>query len=382
MRLAAGLTAPVLENDFERYLWDGAVTAAGLNPYAVAPAEARDGGPGWRRLAAVAGDLPARINHPDLKTVYPPTAQAAFALAHLVRPWSLGAWRAVLAAFDLAALGLLALLLRLAGRSPGRLLVYWWNPLLVKEVYNSAHVDVVALPLVLLALLLALRGRPAGTGGVLGLAAGVKLWPALLLPAFLRRAAGGRWSAGAAGGLAFAVAAAVLAVPVVAGGLDPSSGLVAYADRWEMNDGPFMLVLWGWRGLLGSAGGAAPALARATVAAVVAVLAARAALAPPGGPAETASRALVPVAALFLLGPTQFPWYFTWMLPLLVFRPSPGLLAYTALLPLYYWRFAWEARGRVPVFDDGIVWVEHAPVLAILAWEWYRARARRAGGGA
>jgi hypothetical protein len=38
-------------------------------------------------------------------------------------------------------------------------LVYWWNPLLVKETFNSGHLDVIAFPFVLEALLLNLRKK-------------------------------------------------------------------------------------------------------------------------------------------------------------------------------------------------------------------------------
>ena len=37
MRLLQFGSEPVLEDDYNRYLWDGAVVAAGINPYSVAP---------------------------------------------------------------------------------------------------------------------------------------------------------------------------------------------------------------------------------------------------------------------------------------------------------------------------------------------------------
>ena len=40
-RLALFASEPILEDDYQRYLWDGAVTAAGHNPFAVAPQDAR-----------------------------------------------------------------------------------------------------------------------------------------------------------------------------------------------------------------------------------------------------------------------------------------------------------------------------------------------------
>ena len=61
-----------------------------------------------------------------------------------------------------------------------------------------------------------------------------------------------------------------------------------------------------------------------------------------------------------------------WLLPLLALTPRLSLLSLTALLPLYYLRFYFEARGEPGRFDHGVVWIEHLPVLALLVWEWLR----------
>ena len=74
-------STPVLEDDFYRYLWDGAVIAGGMNPYEFAPAQiaAPDAPVALQRLAIEAGGVFERINHPELKTIYPPVAQFWFA---------------------------------------------------------------------------------------------------------------------------------------------------------------------------------------------------------------------------------------------------------------------------------------------------------------
>ena len=89
---------------------------------------------------------------------------------------------------------------------------------------------------------------------------------------------------------------------------------------------------------------------------------------------EACTRWLIVVAALFLLSPTQFPWYYTWVVPFLALVPRLSLLTFTALLPLYYLRFLLDARGLAHWFDHGVVWIEHAPVWLLLGWEWRRQR--------
>ncbi|MGE3528309.1 MAG: hypothetical protein AB7G54_02645, partial [Methyloceanibacter sp.] len=126
-RLVLFASEPILEDDYQRYLWDGAVTASGANPYALSPKEARAQEGPLGQLARESGDVVRRINHPELRTVYPPVTQAAFALAYTLKPWSLAAWRSVLLICDLTTLVLIVLLLREVGRSPLWSALYWWN---------------------------------------------------------------------------------------------------------------------------------------------------------------------------------------------------------------------------------------------------------------
>ena len=380
MRVVMLPSTPVLEDDFNRYLWDGAVVSHGINPYAHAPiaaTEPEDGTPpALVALAAGSGRIAERINNPTLRSIYPPVAQAAFALAYRLDPWSLEAWRAVLMAFDLATLGLLLALLRRLGRSPLWVALYWWNPLVVKELFNSAHMDALVMPFVLGALWLAMRGRNVWASGALALAAGVKLWPVLLLPIVLRPLLGhgAKLTAALA---AFAVPLGLMAVPVLVAGLDATSGFVAYGGSWQMNDAPFMALAWlngALLDLVGVGSDAADGLTRMLVGLAVVGLAIALNRTAAEAPAELCRRSLIIVAALFLLGPAPFPWYYAWLVPLLVLAPVTSLLTLTALLPLYYLRFYLDTRDQAAVFDHGVVWLEYLPVLALLAREWLVAR--------
>lgn len=380
MRAVFLFSTPVLEDDFYRYLWDGAVAASGENPFAYAPDEVVMAdetsalSPQLRQLAATGEETLWRINHSDLRTIYPPVAQAAFALAYWLAPWQLWAWRLVLFGFDLATLGLLALFFRRWQLPLVGLTVYWWNPLVVMQSYNAAHMDAVVLPFVLGALWLAISGRQVWAAGVLGLAVGAKVWPVLLLPVLLRsllarpvRLAGAL--------VVFAAVSAAMFWPVYRAGLNQSSGFTAYSQSWEMNDALFMALLWPFK-QFGKWQGWEPRTGQLTVRLITALLLAgllvwlirRAAV----SEIELAERCLWLVAGLFLLSPAQFPWYALWFIPLLALRPRWSLLWLSALLPLYYLRFYFSARGKVAVFDHGIVWVEYVPVWLLMAREWYR----------
>jgi hypothetical protein len=379
MRLAMLPSIPILEDDFHRYLWDGAVVAKGVNPYAHAPAAALSdrAPPELVELAKQAGTIAERINHPQLRTIYPPVAQAAFGFAHLLEPWSLTAWRATLLGSDLLALALLAALLRALHRSPLWAALYWWNPLVVKELFNSAHTEALLLPFLLGALLLAIHARPVLAAASLALAAGVKAWPVLLLPTLLGAPARRRTLLGAG---VFALLVALLSLPILRAGIDPTSGFVAYTRAWELNDALFRIVTWIAAHTLALSGGPehyANWLARALIGTLLVVLSFWLNRERAADGAELCRRSLVVIAVLFLVLPTQFPWYYVWLVPFLAVFPRYSLLLLTALLPLYYLRYYLDARGQVEWFDYGIVWIEYAPVWLLLAYEWRSGRARR-----
>ena len=370
--VAAGLAArlilfssePILEDDYQRYLWDGAMTASGLNPYAYAPKAVMEGG-ATHPLAAIAassGLVFERIGHAELTTIYPPLAQGAFALAHRIAPFSLTAWRGVLLVFDLATLALIVAGLKALARSSQWAVLYWWNPIVIKELFNGAHMDGLVPPFVLLALLLAQR-RPLLATAAVGAAFGIKLWPVLLLPLIWRPLLGDWRRLGAAGGV-FVPFAIVTLWPQIAAGLDRQAGIVAYASSWSRNSALTPAL----EALARSAGGGAHAALAARGLIAVALAAAVVALAwrPVATLDDLMRRATLAVGALLLLLPAQYPWYSIWLAPLLAINPIPGFLLLPAVLPLYELYFYFAAREMPDVFNHYVVWAIWIPVWAML----------------
>lgn len=294
LRAAAWPSRPILEDDFHRYLWDGAASSAGASPYRFAPGQILGGDatvPERLRLEALSGGATvAQINHPALTTIYPPVAQAAFLLAHVIAPFDLDAWKSVLLVADAATAFLLFRLLAALGLPHTLLAVYWWNPLLVKETFNSAHMDVLLLPFLLGALLMRIRRRPFPTAALLALATGVKLWPVLLAPLllapWLRRPERRPLVP-----LAYATLTGLLLLPMLAARW-AHSGLAGYTERWEMNDALFAALSW-LAGLVPGLAGAAPMLLRVALAAALAALAGIVGARDSGSPAALARGAQV-----------------------------------------------------------------------------------------
>lgn len=381
MRLMLLPSEPLLENDYLRYLWDGGVVAAGGNPFAHAPQSILEGAApdALQRLAGESQGLLESVTYPELRSIYPPVSQAAFLLANWLEPWSLMAWRTVILGCDLASLWLLMTLLRELRRPLAWAAVYWCNPLLVKEFFNSAHMDAVLVPFLLAALLLAVRSRGTWAAAALAVAAGCKVWPALLLPTVLRPHLAA-WRGMAKSLLVFALLALLFAAPIVVTGLTRDSGFVAYGQSWQRNAAAFALLAWSSAQLLDvfslewlDAGRLARFMVALTVAAAAVGVNWRAA----HDRIEIVRRCLFIAALLFLLSPTQYPWYFSWILPFLAILPSLPLLLLTALLPLYYLRFYFEATAFRDSAEMLLPWLQFGPVFALLAWQWLQAKVGR-----
>lgn len=378
MRLLQFGAVPVLEDDYNRYLWDGAVTVSGHNPYRVSPqATAEDEGTpaDLMTLRDQAGPVFEGINYPEYRTIYPPVAQAAFALSHLVAPFSLDGWRATLLVLELAALGVLIAILKRFGRSPLWAALYWWNPVVIKELANSAHMEpVLVLPL-LAGVWMVLVSRPLWATGFLAVAAGVKLWPMALGAALFRRSLGDWRLLAMAAGLA-ALLLGLFAWPVLHAGLGADSGFVAYAQKWQASSAVFLVAQW-LVNLLPSAllfGIEASAAARALLVIVLAgsfavILKRRA-----DDRLETVHQMFLLAAALYLLSPSQFPWYFVWIAPFLCLFPVRGLILAGTVLPLHYVYFHFAARDLEDTYRFGVVWLIWLPVWALLAWDGLRSR--------
>src|SRR5450631_1536145 len=75
VRIPFVLLSPVLSDDVWRHRWDGRVAAAGIDPYRFAPAGLADSPFADRDFA--------KINHPEVPTVYGPVAQGLLAILAL-----------------------------------------------------------------------------------------------------------------------------------------------------------------------------------------------------------------------------------------------------------------------------------------------------------
>ena len=409
-----------------------------------------------------------QVSYPELPTIYPPVSQWVFTCAAWTTPSPataaehLTVMKIWLTVFDLAALAVLIALLQRTGMHPGWNVAWGWCPLVVKEFANSGHLDSIAVLLTIATVLCAVRAAFAPvdvrrrtstafrsgvvTGVLLGLAIGAKLYPLVLVPLlitlFWRRCDRISVLATLASvtlvalivlspmWIGFASApvspeknqtqpttnAPMMAPPPVPGidaqPQDPSGGLKAFLNRWEMNDFLFMILVENLRSFrdkppeqrpwfvivpegvrsaleerLSSAWALDPASATFRIARIItlfifliiAAYCVRKAIRSNDAAAWLESVFLT-LAWFWLLAPTQFPWYWCWALVFIPYARSPAWLWLAGCSLYYYTRFwlGWHYSSPVPgTRYDGshfyyfiAPWITYGPWFLWLAADW------------
>lgn len=198
LQVAAIGATPKSSDDVYRYVWDAKVQLSGTDPYRYVPSAPQLAAlrspalfpPGNDCYWRLSDGQCTKINRPEVRTAYPPVAEAAFVL---VRLGSLGMTDSPIPPKIFGALGAVALSLLLAWwarreRRPVWTVAVWaWCPVTAVEIGNTAHIDWLAALLSVAALVLSRERRPGLAGLALGAAIATKLYPGLLLPSLLRR---------------------------------------------------------------------------------------------------------------------------------------------------------------------------------------------------
>lgn len=341
---------PIASDDIFRYMWDGKLIAHGINPYAYAPQDIRLD---WLASA----DLPGRVNHPGLGTVYPPLAELFFLLSYLLFGESVVGCKLLMVMMDIVTIVLFVVLLRKTGRPLWFIVLYAWSPLPVLYGALDGHVDIVGIPFLVILLLSSVRSRVFAAALATAGMALVKLHPILVAPLIARLRSGWKGISAAA----LSVVIFVLCYVPFRGHLAEELGwLAAFGRRWEFNGGVFTVAYW----LTGDNEKAHLVLSILLAVWICWLIFRKIPL------TEAVFLALV---GLVLLGPVVHPWYLLWLSAILVVRWSPSVfifLGLSALSNIVVWRYV--ATG---VWEDDplLVGIQYIPFVLIAAWEIFAA---------
>jgi len=351
-RLSILFAPPYLSDDIYRYVWDGRVQAAGINPYRYIPAAPE--------LAHLRDEpIYPKINRKDwAHTIYPPVAQVVFLLTTRISE-SVTWMKATMLLFELITIWAVAQLLTLLGRPRQLLLMYAWHPLVVWEFAGSGHVDASSICFIALALLAWQKRSDLGAGVALACATLVKLFPVVLVPAILKR---DRW-----------LIAPILAVTIIAGYLvylsvGPAAvfgSLPGYTQERGLFTGQQFYAL----SLAHKLGLELPSLAY-----LIAVMLVMSALGlwvlVRGRSEDYLKHALVLATATTVLFAPHFSWYFCWLALFLCFTPRLSIFYLTIASLLLYATWLGDSAGEMFLINSLI----YLPALLIGIIEFFRGR--------
>jgi hypothetical protein len=338
----------VLSKDMYRYIWDGRVQHYGINPY-LYPPQADE----LKNLRD--NQIFPNINRKDYPTLYPAGAQIFFRIFYVLAGDSVTAYKGIMVFFDILTLMVLTAMLRAYGFKASRIIVYAWNPLVIFEIAYSGHLEGLTVFLMASALYLYALHKKIPAIIMLALSAGVKLYPALLLAAFLNR--GDRIK----GIITFSATTTLLYLPFLGAGGKISGFLPVYLKN------PYESFNLGLKYLLM---GLLPGLdyyLLSLVFIIALVIVGLIVFLKDKENIEVIRYAYLLAGSLMILMPASLhPWYVILIIPFLVIYPNPAWLIFTCTVSLSYLKYT-SPQGIMPTW---ILLIEYLPLFALLAARW------------
>ncbi|MBC5772915.1 DUF2029 domain-containing protein [Pontibacter sp. KCTC 32443] len=371
-RLILLAATPLLSDDYFRFIWDGRLMAAGINPYLHLPEYFVQEG-----AVAVAGineALYLKLNSPEYYSVYPPVAQAIFWLSAKLSPesicGSIVTIRVMIIAAEILSILLLLRLLRKMGLPDGYVLLYALNPLVILELTGNLHLEALMIFFVLLGLYQLFYQRVVWAGCAFGLAIGVKLLPLLFLPFMWRKLGFKRfvYFLTAVGLTLLVVSFPLINLEVIE---HMAKSVNLYFQRFEFNASVYYLMRWAGIQLTGynQIAVIGPFLSLVTFAIVVTM----AAVKKLGSVKRLMGYMAAALAVYLLLATTVHPWYITTLVALTAASLFRFAIAWSGLAILSYAAYRTSSFNE----DTALITLEYTLVLLWLLVELYLYRQRR-----
>jgi alpha-1,6-mannosyltransferase len=346
---------PTLSDDLQRYRWEGKVQANGWNPYAIAPNDPR--------LAHFRDKYYEIMPGREIPAIYPPVTELVFRATWKFFPGPT-AFKTPFAAADVLVMLVLAWMFRNEKDRGFRLAVYAWNPLVIVEFAGSGHNDVLALLGIVCGLAL-IKKRPVLANVPIALGTMAKVFPAVLLPVWIRRAG---WPEKRAGWWAAVLAVASMLVMLAPywNALDVLRANLTYYEATWKNYHASLYTVIDW---LTGGKTKIPALVGALSSWGLAFWLA-------SKRADPARAAYLLIGTILAFAPNGYSWYLTWIVPLLCFFPNPAWLMLTVLEFLSYNVLIGYGILGIFKFDPLMQWLVYAPFYFLLLGHWIYSRKR------
>ncbi len=175
LRLLFINTIPIGSDDIYRYMWDGKIQAAGINPYLYAPNHPA-------LIDFHSNILPDNVNFPDMKTIYFPLSQWLFFLGYLLSGESVWGYKLLILIAELLTIFSIYELLKHLGINIKYILLYALCPLSIIHFALDAHLDAFGFPMILFSMLFYLKNKKIISSVLLGLSLSIKPVGLVFLP--------------------------------------------------------------------------------------------------------------------------------------------------------------------------------------------------------
>jgi alpha-1,6-mannosyltransferase len=390
---------PYLSVDVYRYVWDGHAQAQKINPYLYMP-DAPEMEPlrDKDRFPAIATIYPT-MGWWHLRSPYPPAAQTIYLLVYLIHPLSVVAFKTAALAFDVMTMLAVMFALARSKLDPARAIIFAWHPLVIFEGSHSGHIEAAFMALLAIALAAWVTRKHALTGVALALAALVKFYPALVVPAFIRSTESDKDYGKGCGSesnfsLAFRVRAALLKrsnlamlgafvativlfyIPYALTGATGFGSLTSeFSEEGFTGNGVRYFLL----ALAHKIGPMPTALFLALSIGSLIWLGFRWMIKEKRDVVDVARGSSSLIGLYLVLSSPHYSWYFAWIIPFLCFAPNLGWLYMTGASVFMY--LLWY---EPLVYPDMPIWLGAAvyvPTLGLLIWERAKERRQRTAGG-
>ncbi|HET6243160.1 MAG: hypothetical protein H0V01_07750 [Bacteroidetes bacterium] len=368
-RLSLLFMMPNLSDDYFRFVWDGRLSAHGINPFIVMPSdfinspEATATGLDYKLFSS--------MNSQGYYTIYPPVLQFVFFVsAKLFSSNILGSvivMRTFIIAAEIGSIFLLSSILKKWNLPSKNTLFYALNPLVIMELTGNLHFEALMILFLLLAVFLLMKEQRTLSAIAFSLAICSKLLPVMLLPLLLKRI-------GLRKSMRFyficGITTVLLFVPFIdkefIGNIFSSIGL--YFHSFEFNASIFYIVRWAGFETLGydvirKAGAILSLIAMAGIFSV--------AVFQKGKDISSLFNAMLFCLTIYFAFATiVHPWYISTLVAFSVFTSWRFPLVWSGLIMLTYFTYR-----SVPYSESLLlVAIEYLFLCGFMAYEWNGSR--------
>jgi hypothetical protein len=362
---------PNLSDDVYRFVWDGHLLNAGINPFDHLPSYYIEN---QTPIAGINKALFEQLNSPEYFTIYPPVAQLTFALSTWLFPSSLyGAaivMKLFLLAFEIGNIILITKLLQHFQLPVKNVLLYALHPLIMVEIVGNLHFEGAMIFFLLFAFWFLIHQKWQWSAVFMSLSVASKLLPLMFLPFLIRRLG---WKKAILYFSLVGICLILLFAPLLSGVFFSNFGdsLNLYFRRFEFNASIFNIAKWiGYQqvgyNLIKYIG---PILALTTLLGILLVAFLE----------RNPSWKTFPLVGLFAITlytfntPTVHPWYVCLPLMWCIFTDYRYPLVWSVLIFFTYVNYSYPDYHE----NKWVIWIEYIGVWLMLLYDFMKVRDRQ-----